>query len=111
METTTSGLSKKGAPRSKAPQQVDTRNEKIKSCHQFWSKKADEKVMVHKKGAQHSFYRKSWSKVDTVIVITFYSPGCLCQVTAKRPIGLPVNCHQPTCLSHTMEASHCPFNY
>ena len=37
-----------------------------------------------------------------------YSPSCFGQETAK--VGFRVKLHLPTCLPHTAEASHCPFN-
>ena len=43
-----------------------------------------------------------------VIGITFCSPSCLGQETAKGPFSLPSQA--VTCLPHTAEASHCPFN-
>ena len=42
--------------------------------------------------------------------ITFYSPSCLSQETAKEPFGLRVKLLPSTCLTHMMEALHCPFN-
>ena len=48
--------------------------------------------------------------VVIVIVITFYSPSCLGQETARDLSVFESSCHLPTCLPHTTEASHCPFN-
>ena len=44
------------------------------------------------------------------IVITFYSPSCLGEETAKGPFSLRVSCHLPICIPHTEEASHSPFD-
>ena len=52
----------------------------------------------------------SGKQAAKVTVITFYSPSCLGQETAKGPFGLRVSCHQPTCLPHSAEASYCPSN-
>ena len=53
-----------------------------------------------------------WSSCVTAtvlycIVTTFYSPSCLGQETAKRELSVfESSCHLPTCLPHTVEASH-----
>ena len=42
-----------------------------------------------------------------IILITFYSPNCLCQETVKELFGF--SSQAATCLPYTVEASHCPF--
>ena len=45
-----------------------------------------------------------------VIVNTFYSPSCLGRKAQRREISIfESNSQFPTCLSHTMVASRCPF--
>ena len=47
-----------------------------------------------------------------VIVVTFYSPSCLSQKTAKGPLGRTnqAACHLPTRLPHTVEIPLVTFN-
>ena len=49
-------------------------------------------------------------KTGYVVVVAFYSSSHLGQEAANGPVGFLVKMPPATCLPHTVEASHCPFN-
>ena len=53
-------------------------------------------------------WRYLQSDFKNCIVITFYSPSCLGQGTAKGPFRS--SSQAATCLPHTAKSSYCPFN-